>query len=152
VLDRKSAIRAGIDSAHQELLATLDNFGQEDWGRAANEGWSAKDMFAHLCTIEERQRAQIRSALDGTPWSAEDVNLYNERMVTERRGWTPAQLREELAREHAETLALFDSLREEELDRTYQHPTRGLRTIEQVSQQVADHVRSHGREIAAART
>jgi len=152
VPDRKSAIRTEIDSAHQELLATLDNFGPEDWGRAANEGWSAKDMFAHLCTIEERQRAQIRSALDGTPYSAEDVNIYNERMVTERKNWTPAQLREELAREHAATLALFDGLREEALDRTYQHPTRGLRTIEQVSQQVADHVRTHAREIAASRT
>jgi hypothetical protein len=150
--DRKAEIRADIDSANRELLAMLDAFGPQDWERAANDGWSTKDMYAHLCTIQARQRAQIECALNGTPWEpSDDVNVYNERLVNERKDWTPAQLREELVRESNQTLALIDRLTEEDMPRTYQHPTRGPRSIDEVGQQVANHLRTHAREMAAAR-
>jgi hypothetical protein len=150
--DRKETVRADVDAANRELLQMVDAFGPQDWERAANEGWSAKDMFAHLCTIQKRQRDQIQCALDGTPWDPpDDVNVYNERLVNERKDWTIAQLREELVRESTQTLALIDGLREEDMARTYQHPTRGQRSIDEVGQQVANHLRGHAREMAGSR-
>ena len=148
--DRRAELRDEMTSAHDELLNNLDSFNPDDWQKTTYEGWTRKDTFAHLASIQSRQRAQIQCALDGSPWNPEDVNTYNARKVEERKAWSTDQVREEYEREQAATVALLDAMNEADLQRTFQHPTRGPVTVESVFLQVATHTRNHATDIMAA--
>ena len=150
--DRRAELREEMTVAHGELLRMVDSLSSNDWKHPTYEGWTSKDTFAHLATIQERQRAQIQCALDGTPWNPENVDVYNARKVDERKDWTSDAVRAEFEREQASTLAVLDRLGEEDLQRTFQHPTRGEVTIESVFLQVATHTRNHARDIEATRS
>jgi DinB superfamily len=148
--DRRAELREDMTAAHDELLKNLDSLNTDDWKQATYEGWDRKDTFAHLASIQARQRARIQSALDGTPWNAEDVNTYNARKVEERKDWTTDQVRDEYEREQAATLALLGRMSDADLQRTYQHEVRGPMTVESVFVQVATHTRNHANDIMAA--
>jgi uncharacterized damage-inducible protein DinB len=150
--DRRAELRDEVIAAHGELLRMVDSLSADEWKRMTYEGWTSKDTFSHLATIQERQRAQVQCALDNTPWNPEDVNTYNARKVDERKGWSNEQVRGEFEKEQAATLALLDRLREEDLQRTFQHPTRGAVTVESIFLQVATHTRNHARDIEATRS
>ena len=147
--DRRAELRAEMTAAHDELLRNLNSFSDRDWRQSTYEGWTSKDAFAHLATIQSRQRAQIQCALDGSAWNPEDVNTYNARKVEERKAWTTQQVRDEYENEQAATIALLDGLAAGDLQRTFQHPTRGPVTIESVFAQVANHTRNHAADILA---
>ncbi len=151
--DRRVELREEMIAAHDELLNNLDSFNAEDWEQQTYEGWNRKDTFAHLAAIQARQRAQIQCALDGSAWNPDpaDVNDYNALEVAKRKSWTTDQVRDEYEREQASTVALLDKMSEADLQRTYQHPTRGARTIETVFEQVANHTRNHASDIMAAK-
>ena len=93
----------------------------------------------------------VQCALDGSPWNPEDVNAYNARKVEERKAWSADQVRDEYEREQASTVGLLDKIRDDDLQRTFQHPTRGPLTIESVFLQVANHTRNHAADIMAAK-
>jgi len=149
--DRRAELRDEMTAAHDELLKMLDSLNPTDWGQQTYEGWSRKDTFAHLASIQARQRAQVQCALDGSPWNPEDVNAYNARKVEERKAWSADQVRDEYEREQASTVGLLDKIRDDDLQRTFQHPTRGPLTIESVFLQVANHTRNHAADIMAAK-
>jgi uncharacterized protein (TIGR03083 family) len=150
--DRLAELRADIAAAHDELLQLLDRMSPEDYSRAtSNEGWTTRDLMAHLATINQRLRDQVKTAKTGGQYSAtEDVNVYNERQVAERRNWNLQQVRKELEDDHAATLAAIDGLTEADLEKGFQHPTRGWRTIELSLTGIATHFGTHTGEIAAA--
>ena len=145
-------LRADIAATHDELLKLVDRMGPEDFNRStSNEGWTARDVMAHLATINQRLREQLKTAKSGGQYSvSEDVNVYNERQVAERRGWDVQRVRKEVEDDHAATMAAIDVLTDADLQKGYQHPTRGWRTIEVSLEGVASHFRTHTGEIAAA--
>ena len=149
--DRRAELREDMTAAHDELLKMLDSLDTDGWKQSTYEGWDRKDTFAHLASIQARQRARIQSALDATPWSAEDVNTYNARKVEERKGWTTEQVRDEYEREQSATLGLLEKMSDADLQRTYQHEVRGPMTVESVFVQVATHTRNHANDIMAAK-
>jgi hypothetical protein len=149
--DRRSELRDQLTTAHDELLQMLDSLNTTDWEQQTYEGWSRKDTFAHLATIQARQRAQVQCALDGSSWNPEDVNVYNARKVEERKAWSADQVRNEYEQELSATVDLLDKVSEADLQRTYVHPTRGLRTIESVFEQVVSHTQGHAADIMAAK-
>lgn len=150
----QTELRAAILQAHQGLLKTLDGMSAGELARRTpNEGWTGHDNFAHLATIERRQRDQIECAVQGKPYEVqEDIDTYNARMVEERRNWTVAQLRDELQREQATTLALIDSLRPDDLGRTFQHPRRGPMTVERVLDNICGHLQTHLQDVNAVKS
>ncbi len=150
--DRRAELREEMTTAHDELLRNLDAFSDPDWEQPTYEGWNRKDTFAHLASIQSRQRAQIQCALDGSPWKPNpvDVNDYNAREVGKRKSWTTNQVRDEYERELSATIGLLDKFSEADLQRTFEHPTRGPRTAESIFEQVANHTRNHAADIMAA--
>src|SRR5437763_6295012 len=97
--DRKQQLHDAITAARAEALETVSGLSREQLERpTANEGWSVKDILAHLSSIEARLRSMWQYALDGRQWLADDgdVSAYNERCVAERRSWSGPALVAEL--------------------------------------------------------
>ena len=118
----------------------------------SNEGWSVKDILVHLSSIEARLRSMWQYALDGRQWPADDgdVNAYNERCVAERRSRSGPALVAEPGQSGGGALSLLERLAPEDLDRTFNHPTRGPVTIETLMRTIPQHLRAHTEEIKAA--
>lgn len=148
--DRRDEIRAQILEAQRQLLDTVERLPAHAWDQPTpgNDGWTVKETLTHLCTIEERLRDQVHAIVNGTPYPSEDVNVFNARKLSERKGRTVLELRAELEQERATALALLDTLSESDLDRSIEHPTRGHITAERPFRIIADHMGRHTREIA----
>ena len=149
---RHEEIRTSITNAHRDLVAVLDSRTPADMVRLSpNEGWTAKDTLAHLCSIESRLRDQVQSVLDGAPYPTSDVNDFNDARVAERKDWSIDRLRAELERERSITLALLDSLTDADLEREFEHPRRGRIPLAGVWQIIPNHMRAHIQDIAATK-
>jgi hypothetical protein len=114
------------------------------------DGWSKKDLIAHLTSIESRQRDQVSCALCGTPWLAEDIDTFNAREVEQRRGWSMEQLRQELEDDSTQLQALIRSMNEADLDRPFDHPRRGRVTVEELVRVIPGHVGRHLEDLTRA--
>lgn len=151
--ERTQRLLAEITAARTETLELAQSL-DADQGElpTANPGWSIKDVLAHLSSIEARLRAMWQHALEGRPWPAEDssVDAYNARCVAERRGWPLARVVEELRQSGEETRRFLERLGSDDLDRPFDHPTRGRVTIETLVQIIPRHLRAHTDEIRAA--
>ncbi len=152
--DRRTEARNAYERAHRELCQLVDAMSAEEMQReSSNPGWSARDVMAHLATIDERLHSQMQAALDSKPYeNTEDVNTFNERKVAELRGWSLEQVRAELDRQRDATLALFDSANESQLDNYIDHPRRGRLTLIDLLTHAGEHIQTHANEIAATRT
>jgi hypothetical protein len=150
---KKETATQAIEQTYRDLDGILQSFTEEKLQRASsNEGWSGKDVLAHLTTIEERTRGQINAALNGLDWSpAEAIDDYNARQVAARRGQTFEQLRADLVKEHEQTLGLLKNATEADFDKEFTHPRRGRITLAQLCEQTVNHVRTHSSEIAAVK-
>ena len=151
--DRKRQLQDEIGAARDEVLRIASGLSAEQFDRlTTNEGWSVRDTLAHLSSIEARLRSMWQHALDGRAWPAEDssVDAYNERCVAERRSWTPQAIVAELEQSGRETASFLDRLGPADLERQWNHPTRGTVTIETLVQIIPRHLRAHGEELRAA--
>jgi uncharacterized protein (TIGR03083 family) len=140
-------------AARNEVLSLATSLTAEQLDRpTTNEGWSIKDILAHLASTEARQRLIVRTVLDGGTWVAgeEDRDDYNARAVAERRTWTPDAIITELRETGRETASLVERLAVEELDREWDHPIFGRMTIERTAQITARHLQRHAEEIRMA--
>ncbi len=81
----------------------------DDWDEpSACEGWSVKDVLAHLAGGEEYNRACLNGNVGPMFESyaargATDVHSFNAIGVSDRKGKTPAELLDEFQRENGET-------------------------------------------------
>ena len=151
--DRKQQLHDAITAARGEALEAVSGLGPEQLARpTTNEGWSVKDILAHLSSIEARLRSMCQHGLDGRQWPAEDgdVNAYNARCMAERRAWSGPALVAELEQSGKESLSMLERLAPEDLDRTFDHPTRGPVTIETLLWIIPRHTQAHSGEIKAA--
>ena len=151
--DRKRQLQDEIAATRGEVLGLVSRLSPEQFNRpTANAGWSVIDTVAHLSSIEARLRSMWQHALDGRAWPAHDssVDAYNDRCVAERRSWTSEAIVAELEQSGRETERFLDRLAPEDLDRQWNHPTRGTVTIEALVLMVPRHLRAHGAELQAA--
>jgi catechol 2,3-dioxygenase-like lactoylglutathione lyase family enzyme len=139
---RLAGLKAELDNGHAQLRSALDTLASPEV--ATYDGWSRKDLIAHLTSIESRIREQIHHALQGDAWQpAEDVDAFNAREVSKRRGWTIDQLRHELDQQSAESRALLATLSEKDLERPFDHPRRGRITVEDLWRTIPRHQKQH---------
>jgi uncharacterized protein (TIGR03083 family) len=151
--DCKRQLQGEIKEARGEVLGLVSGLSPEELNRPSpNAGWSVKDTLAHLSSIEARLRSMWQHALDGQPWPADDstVDAYNDRCVAERRSWAPEAVVAELDQSGRETASFLDRLAPEDLDRQWEHPVRGIMTIEALVGIVPRHLRAHGEELRTA--
>jgi catechol 2,3-dioxygenase-like lactoylglutathione lyase family enzyme len=140
---RRAAIQTALDQAHARLNSTMNAVTSPDAPLTGYDGWSKKDLVAHLTSIEGRIREQVRCAIQGTTWQVEDIDAFNARQVSARRDWTMDQLQRELDEEASASRALLTSLGEADLQRPFDHPRRGRITVEELWATISRHLQQH---------
>ena len=63
---RRAAVQAALDQAHAQLRAALDGLKSPEAPLTGNDGWSKKDLIAHLTSIAGLIREQVACAVQGT--------------------------------------------------------------------------------------
>lgn len=114
------------------------------------EGWSAKDVVAHLLSISpkaslERVRLMLEQDVPAIPNMDEDEVLVASGM----RSWPIPRLLDGLAEERAGRMARLAGLSAEQLARTGRHQMAGLISVADVLNHVAYHDLLHIGQIAS---
>ena len=142
--DLKAALIADVNAAQEALSRKVAAIADADWPReSANEGWTNKDLLAHLACIDGRLRSQVPCVFGRQPWPADTIDEYNEREVGRRRSATVADLLDELAGENGKTLAFLESLSEAELSYRFDHPRRGSVSLDEWLRIIPNHIVGH---------
>lgn len=145
---RRANLQSQLDYAHTQLRETLDSLDDAAAPMPGYHGWTKQDVIAHLTSIEHRIHAQVRAAVDGRAWQAEDVDTFNAREVAARRSWTLDQLRQELEQQAADGRSLLNSMQDEDLERPFDHPRRGRISVEELWSVVPRHIGQHLADLA----
>jgi catechol 2,3-dioxygenase-like lactoylglutathione lyase family enzyme len=140
---RRASVQAALDQAHTLLRSSVDALTSPDTAVAGYDGWSKKDLVAHLTSIESRIRDQVQCAVQGVSWQMDEVDAFNARQVSLRRGWTLDQLRQELDEQAAASRTLLASLTEADMQRPFDHPRRGRITVDDLWSIIPRHVQQH---------
>ena len=151
--DRKQQILDDLKAARAEVLELVGRISPAQFDQpTTNEGWSVKDTLAHLSSIEVRVRSLLQYALEGRAWPADAVDLdtFNDRCVAERRSWAAQAIVDELRQTGRESDAAVARLAPDDLDRQWDHPTRGAMTVEAIARILPRHLRAHAEQIEAA--
>ncbi|MFZ2487658.1 MAG: DinB family protein [Anaerolineae bacterium] len=152
--ERKEKLRQRMQDTRAELLALIETLTAE---RAAapsgNPGWTVQDVVAHLAGAEGGHRQVIRGLLAEPPRHFPrdfDLDAFNAAEVGARRGQTLNALQAELDSQRAETLALLDSITDDQWERAGYHPGGFDTTVEGVFRVIAIHEKRHVKELRAA--
>ena len=140
----KAALIGDVRAAQEALRERVAAMGDGDWAReCANPGWTNKDLLAHMASIDRRLRDQLPCAFGREPWPSSTIDEYNEVEVGARRAASVDELRAELARESATTVAFLEGLSEVELAHQFEHPRRGSVTVEGFLRIIPNHIHEH---------
>lgn len=138
IIEHVQAVLSTTPERWQRLVNTLP---VETLTRQPAAGeWSALNCLQHLL---EAERAlfpmRIHAFLAGQPFTAFDPNQSHADLDA----LTPEQLAAEFARYRQESLALLAQLKDEDLERTTQHPQFGTVTLSQMLHTWAAHDLMH---------
>ena len=133
--------------------------GADDLERGVYEnGWSARQLLAHLAAIEwtyPRLIEQARSPAEARPTSSAsgsfDMDAYNHRQVSNRADATVAELLEEFAQNRQATITAIADAEQELLSQ----PTRSAggaqgTLLEVLTNVTVEHVRTHLSDLESA--
>jgi uncharacterized protein (TIGR03083 family) len=151
--ERTEILKKELQDARNALLAQIDQIVEGEWAILTSvEGWTVKDVVAHLAYNQPTQPRLIRNILDGkggTPANF-DLAYFNRRGIEKQRAKDVPQLKAELAAGHADTLQLLDEISEADLDTPGNHASAGNTTIENIFHTIARHDREHTAHIRDA--
>lgn len=151
-IDREATVRT-IEEARAELLRFVGSLTPAQLGRETPcEGWTVKDLLAHLAASEASLVASSRRALAGNPARPPgyDVDRNNAEQVASRRDTPLADLEREMRRNRHETLALLAGLRDAQLDMPLEGTGGVMRNVAWRLQRIGEHEREHLEHLRAA--
>lgn len=156
------ALKAKLESERARLLEVLAGFSAEDLTRPHPDGWSGKEMLAHVAAAE---RLNVRFAQAVTeqdypyqvevlkgdfpdyagPFALDDFNAY---LMARLRDLPLEHVRANLHQVRAETLAWLEPLAPEQLDRSGEHAAWGRLTVRGIVRTLAVHDKMHTQDLA----
>jgi hypothetical protein len=153
VSDRRDELCELISATRRGALALFNELSDADVERPMSGGdWRIKDTMAHLAGVEPRLRGIWVHAVSpgGWPPNSPTIDEYNAATVAARRDWTRQQLVDEFEANGRQTLEVIRGLQPDDLAVAFDHPVRGVVTIESQIEMVARHMQLHVDEIRAA--
>jgi len=131
------------------LHALLDGLPDEAVGAAGPEGWSARDVVAHLLSVHYASNLQrVRWMLDADDPPIPNIDEAEVLESSGMRAWLMPRLLDEFASARGEAMEMVRGLEPEQLGRTGRHEVAGTITIEGILHHVAYHDLLHIAQIA----
>jgi uncharacterized protein (TIGR03083 family) len=150
---RKAAIARELAEAREGLLAAVRLVDEAAWEMpTANEGWSVRDVLAHVASGETTIQALLRRMADGRGGVPDDFDLdrYNASQLRRRAEQTVPQLLAELDVARGQTLEALAAATAQALSQRGRHPRGMITTLEETFRIIARHDREHTQDIRAA--
>ncbi len=148
-----SLLSKRLHDAHQALHATIQGLTEEQMSYIfkGTEGWtSVGDILKHLLSGERGMLTVVQRCLaGGEPPSYEgfDLDRYNRRQVEKLQALTPAEAIAQYDTVRRETLAVLDSLTEEQLKIPAGHPIYDCATVGELFRIMGIHEEMHRGDI-----
>ena len=151
-IDREVIVRT-IEEARAAILELTGSLTPAQLGRLTPcEGWSVKDLLAHLVAGEASLVASSRRALAGDPArpAGYNVDRNNAEQVEARRSTPLADLEREMRRNRHATLVLLAGLTDAQLATPLEGPGGAMRNVAWRLQRIGEHEREHLEHLRAA--
>jgi uncharacterized protein (TIGR03083 family) len=150
--DRKQRIHSELAQSRAYLVSVAQQIGPEQiLASTDNPAWNVHDLLAHLAGAERGLQATVQRFLAGDPLpEGFSLDYWNQRQVEKQRERSVADLLAGLEASRAGTLALLDSLSEEQLAVRGLHPAGFETSVGGIFRVMAMHELDHGQEIALA--
>jgi uncharacterized damage-inducible protein DinB len=107
--------------------------------------WTARQVLAHLVTIENSMQRLFRDILAGIPDSSKgfDIERFNRTQPQKLKGLGLAELIARFQAVRAHTIATLEAMTESDLDREGWHPFHGAGRLERFVRWAFEHSRGH---------
>jgi uncharacterized protein (TIGR03083 family) len=150
--DRKQRIRDQLAESRAYLLSVAEQISPDQvLASTENPAWNVHDLLAHLAGAERGLQATVQRFLAGEPLpDGFSLDYWNQRQVAKQKERSVADLLAGLEASRAGTLALLDSLSEEQLAVRGMHPAGFETSVGGIFRVMAMHELDHGQEIALA--
>lgn len=144
-----------LTQSRQALLEAIDGLSAEQWATPVygeGQDWTVQDVVSHLVDSESGMSIHIYKIRKGRETIPADFNLNQWNAgVRERTGpASPEELHQRLDATRTRLLESLATITDDEWQLTGRHPLRGIITIEQYFETIADHERLHTDHIRQA--
>lgn len=145
----RTQLRQRLQQSHEAVLAVVAPMAAEEGEAPANPGWRRRDVLGHLVSAEIGHCQVIRRLLAGQPTLIPGFVLdeFNNAEVEARRWQSLPELIAEYQANRVATLALLDSIDENQWAIAGPHPGGFDSTVEGVFRVIAIHEKRHLREL-----
>jgi uncharacterized protein (TIGR03083 family) len=150
--DRKQRIRDQLAESRAYLLSVAGQISPDQvLASTENPAWNVHDLLAHLAGAERGLQGTVQRFLAGQPLpEGFSLDYWNQRQVEKQKERSVADLLAGLAASRMDTLALLDSLSDEQLAVRGLHPAGFETSVGGIFRVMAMHELDHGQEIALA--
>jgi uncharacterized damage-inducible protein DinB len=141
-----------LAKSREKLLAAVSALPEETLDLHSADGWTIRETLTHLVNSEEDHCRVIAAVVRGEAHrlpSNFDLNQHNAARLAERGHLTRAELFKALDTQRQRTVALFNSLGEDQMALVGTHPALGETTVSNVFRVLAMHEQMHTRDIQA---
>lgn len=150
--ERTEKLSRLLNESRAYLLSVVEQVGPEQaLNSTENPAWNVHDLLAHLAGAERGLQATVNRFLAGQQLpDGFSLDYWNLRQVEKQKERSVPDLVASLKASRVETLALLDSLTDEQLKVRGMHPAGFETSVSGVFKVMAMHERNHGQEIALA--
>lgn len=146
---RRQQINAKLRQAELDTLMLFGSLSAADQlAHVHGEGdasWRARDLLAHIVTIERSSQALFRNMIEGGAGSPDDFDLdrFNQSQVAKLADAELGTLMRDFSQGRAETIRMVEAMADSDLDRQGWHAYHGDGTLEQFIRWVYEHTAQH---------
>jgi uncharacterized protein (TIGR03083 family) len=150
--DRKQRIRDQLAESRAYLLSVAGQISPDQvFASTENPAWNVHDLLAHLAGAERGLQGTVQRFLAGQSLpEGFSLDYWNQRQVEKQKERSVTDLLAGLEASRIDTLALLDSLTDEQLAVRGLHPAGFETSVGGIFRVMAMHELDHGQEIALA--
>ncbi len=150
--DRRQRIQIELAESRAYLFSVAQQIGSEQAvASTENPAWNVHDLLAHLAVAERGLQGTVQRFLAGQSLpDGFSLDIWNQRQVAKQQERSVPELLASLAASRVDSLALLDSLSDEQLAVRGLHPAGFETSVGGIFRVMAMHELDHGQEIALA--